>query len=234
MKSSTINRDTLNLALEITDFDLGTIEAVTQSFPFVRIQIRTVAIPIEFKSNDGRVVEFGISQSSLEPMDYFSIGGLDKLLSGSIDRPLTGIRGFKLKLKLHLKGDFIFSDEKESKCLDGDFLKGAFPTGNGIEGGLFESWFSLKALPKPPAIEIFRPIIANAIVDPQLVQNLMTKLKPRGTPTVSDLANSSSKDLAKKLSVTDTNIIRSLSEVIIKAKEFEANYANVKDVISKY
>ena len=135
---------------------------------------------------------------------------------------------------MQVNGDFVCSDEEESKCLDGNFFRANFPTGNGVEGSTFESWFSLKALPKPPTIEVFRSVIANTITDPQLVQNLIKKIKPRGSPTVGDLAKSSSKDLSRKLNVSDSNTIRSISEVIIKAKEFEANYTNIKEVISKY
>ena len=43
---------------------------------------------------------------------------------------------------IRLKGDFIYN--KNGKCLDGNYLKGVLPSGNGCEGGLFESWFGIK------------------------------------------------------------------------------------------
>jgi hypothetical protein len=40
-----------------------------------------------------------------------------------------------------LKGDFI--QDYRGRAVDGDFLCGSLPTGNGVEGGTFESWFQL-------------------------------------------------------------------------------------------
>ena len=43
-----------------------------------------------------------------------------------------------------LKGDHIMSVERNgepSKALDGNFIGGVLPSGNGIQGGDFVSWF---------------------------------------------------------------------------------------------
>ncbi len=48
------------------------------------------------------------------------------------------------EFKVILKGDFIMSEEennKDIKALDGNFIGGQFPSGNGVQGGDFESWF---------------------------------------------------------------------------------------------
>ncbi len=44
-----------------------------------------------------------------------------------------------------LRGSSILS--KDKKALDGDFIGGKFPTGNGSQGGDFFSWFTLKSAP---------------------------------------------------------------------------------------
>jgi hypothetical protein len=49
-----------------------------------------------------------------------------------------------------LKSDFIMSAEesgKIAKALDGNFIGGKLPSGNGTQGGDFESWFYVE--PKP-------------------------------------------------------------------------------------
>lgn len=54
------------------------------------------------------------------------------------------------EFKVIVKGDFIMSveeDEKSAKALDGNFIGGELPSGNGTQGGDFESWFSVE--PKP-------------------------------------------------------------------------------------
>ena len=43
------------------------------------------------------------------------------------------------ELKVVLKSDFII--DKEGKALDGNFIGGKLPSGNGYQGGDFESWF---------------------------------------------------------------------------------------------
>lgn len=52
-----------------------------------------------------------------------------------------------MRLILRLKGDFITSI-RDNRCLDGNFLKGTLPSGNGSEGGLFESWIRLTLNPQ--------------------------------------------------------------------------------------
>ena len=54
------------------------------------------------------------------------------------------------EFKVLLKSDFIMSVEekcKPAKALDGNFIGGRLPSGNGTQGGDFESWFYVE--PKP-------------------------------------------------------------------------------------
>jgi len=55
------------------------------------------------------------------------------------ENPSAGYR-----IIIRLKGDFIYSEN--GQCLDGNHLKGVLPSGNGCEGGIFESWFDIKYL----------------------------------------------------------------------------------------
>ena len=51
---------------------------------------------------------------------------------------------------VELKGDFILSagdDCVPARALDGNFINGTLPSGNGTPGGDFESWFSIAAKP---------------------------------------------------------------------------------------
>lgn len=45
------------------------------------------------------------------------------------------------EIKVALKSDFI--QDKDEKALDGNFIGGKLPSGNGFQGGDFESWFKL-------------------------------------------------------------------------------------------
>ncbi len=76
---------------------------------------------------------------------YFSTSGILKNFS-------------RLKLLFRIKGDFVC--DTKGKCLDGNFLTGLLPTGDGREGGLFESWISLK-LPIITAIDF--QIVPNSV-----------------------------------------------------------------------
>lgn len=52
------------------------------------------------------------------------------------------------KFMVVLKSDFIMSKDEPGKALDGNFIGGELPSGNGTQGGDFISWFSLK----PPSL----------------------------------------------------------------------------------
>lgn len=43
------------------------------------------------------------------------------------------------QLRVLLRGDFVV-DAQNKRAIDGNFLRGDLPTGDGVEGGLFESW----------------------------------------------------------------------------------------------
>lgn len=55
------------------------------------------------------------------------------------------------ELMVIIKGDFIMGcreDEKPAKALDGNFVGGQLPSGNGTQGGDFVSWFYVEAKPE--------------------------------------------------------------------------------------
>ena len=54
-------------------------------------------------------------------------------------------------LLVHLRGDFVLDTYDPPRAIDAEFVRGQLPTGDrprgskvGIQGGLFESWFTLK------------------------------------------------------------------------------------------
>jgi hypothetical protein len=49
------------------------------------------------------------------------------------------------KFVIVLKSDFIISEDKPHKALDGNFIGGKLPSGNGTQGGDFVSWFHVEA-----------------------------------------------------------------------------------------
>lgn len=51
------------------------------------------------------------------------------------------------KFMVVLKSDFIMSKDEPGKALDGNFIGGKLPSGNGTQGGDFISWFSLAPPP---------------------------------------------------------------------------------------
>ncbi|KAF5424734.1 hypothetical protein C5S42_12435 [Candidatus Methanomarinus sp.] len=53
------------------------------------------------------------------------------------------------KFMVVLKSDFIMSKDGLGKALDGNFIGGKLPSGNGTQGGDFISWFSLR----PPSLD---------------------------------------------------------------------------------
>jgi hypothetical protein len=51
------------------------------------------------------------------------------------------------KIRVIAKGDFIRDDSSKQRAIDGDHLPPWLPncpTGDGIEGGTFESWIAIK------------------------------------------------------------------------------------------
>lgn len=52
--------------------------------------------------------------------------------------------------KIVLRSDYIL-DDGTNRALDGNFIGGIFPSGNGTQGGDFVSWFYAEANPKPPS-----------------------------------------------------------------------------------
>ena len=51
------------------------------------------------------------------------------------------VRGFRIFARVVVKCDFLI--DEEGRPVDGNHLDGKVPTGNGVRGGDFESWFEL-------------------------------------------------------------------------------------------
>jgi hypothetical protein len=118
MKQTTINTNTLSLTLEETYHDSE------------RVRISKEEIPIEIEYPEKNEVKFW---PNLEPSNS----------RAAVAAVASTASILKRRLIIQLKGDFVCSDEKESKCLDGNHLKGERSTGNDCEGGLFESWLTV-------------------------------------------------------------------------------------------
>lgn len=121
MKQTTINSRTLGLTLEVTSREGKQLERI-------RISKNEMPAIIQFPEEfPGKLIQKGqMVKFWLNPFAF---------------PDLTLVNRIRLRLIIQLKGDFVCSsDEKESKCLDGNHLKGKRPTGDGSEGGLFESW----------------------------------------------------------------------------------------------
>jgi hypothetical protein len=58
------------------------------------------------------------------------------------DPTTNNVQTLPLLCRVTVLCDFLL-DKKNSKAVDGDFLGGVLPTGNGVPGGAFESWFSV-------------------------------------------------------------------------------------------
>ena len=47
----------------------------------------------------------------------------------------------KTMCRIVLRCDFLVDKENQALVVDGDFLRGVLPSGDGVPGGIFESWF---------------------------------------------------------------------------------------------
>src|SRR5262249_40509520 len=67
------------------------------------------------------------------------------------ERNFTALRDeFGVEITLHSSNIYALGqDEKPNKALDGDFIGGQLPTGNGTPGGDFFDWFQVTAQPQP-------------------------------------------------------------------------------------
>jgi hypothetical protein len=60
----------------------------------------------------------------------------------AFDEPPLGGQQTQRELFVRLRGDFVLTGPaSDPRALDANFLLGRLPTGDGVEGGLFESWF---------------------------------------------------------------------------------------------
>jgi hypothetical protein len=60
-----------------------------------------------------------------------------------IDREMKALKLKRAMVRVELLCEFLVGEKKLP--VDGDFLRGQMPTGDGIPGGEFESWFFLDA-----------------------------------------------------------------------------------------
>lgn len=139
MDKSTINHKTLSLTYVRYEFESG-------ELGYVEKIIEKREVPIYFKDSPENEVVFSPVETSMAATTTTTVttAVAEHGLSASyaLSNAIELKRNIGIRLIIQLKGDFVL--DSKGKCLDGNFLKGKLPTGNGCEGGLFESWFDLK------------------------------------------------------------------------------------------
>jgi hypothetical protein len=136
MNERTLNHNTVSLTLEVHRY---LAEAEGRAF-----WVERIPIPISpVCSLKGENTVLTIKLATLDK----TVRGLRKYFDeNSIADTGEAGQGFLYRLRaiIEVKGDFVTG--KNGFCLDGEHLRGDFKTngtGNGVEGGTFESWFSL-------------------------------------------------------------------------------------------
>lgn len=77
-----------------------------------------------------------------------------------VDRQILGhLFDYPVDTLIELHGDFVLDTEKEPRAIDAEFVRAAFQTGDGpdgsefgLQGGLFESWFTFSHIHEPSPI----------------------------------------------------------------------------------
>lgn len=82
--------------------------------------------------SDSVITTFTVDADPLED----TVMGIQLVRTNNFD-----VLGFPGLYKIVIKGDFIV--DEVGRSLDGNFLRGQVPTGDRIEGGTFESWFTV-------------------------------------------------------------------------------------------
>jgi hypothetical protein len=123
MDTSTINDSTVCLSLECYKKDVH-----IPIFEKIEIAIKPFCTTLNTKKTNLQIVLSRVNFME-RAYNYFSANGINENYS-------------KVRLRFQIKGDFVC--DAKGKCLDANFLRGKLPTGDGKEGGLFESWITLK------------------------------------------------------------------------------------------
>ena len=126
MNVNTINEDTVSATLECYSSDRKKNPFIEKKDLVIRPEIGQVGL-LPGRKTTLRIV---LDRRIFGEMEYGYFGN-DVLKSFS-----------KLRFVIRIKGDFVLGTN--GKCLDGDFLGGKLPSGDGSEGGLFESWVIFK------------------------------------------------------------------------------------------
>ncbi len=118
---------------------------------FCRCPLNGTIVPVEFQESGGLIFEATEVSSPVAPGVAFILDREKSVLVGSI---LEAKPPFN-DLWIQLRGDFV-KDEK-GRAIDAEFVRAELPTGDrpdpqtlpldkqpGIQGGLFESWFTIK------------------------------------------------------------------------------------------
>lgn len=164
------------------------------------LKLERLEIPVSIKSASEKAVVFSKAPMHRDVEKYFTQSDLQAQVK-------EGLK-FKLRLIIKLRGDFVMTKAdlamktgEKQKCLDGNFLRGQLPTGDGCEGGLFESWFSFDVQETGEDLgdlEICQKLakdLKEAGINPQ---ELAKKLKDMGIRLL-DLLKLDPSTLAKKL-----------------------------------
>lgn len=216
MKKETINTDVLRLILEVTveaqESEMKRIAILsrvlmteeTEKTTSTAISIQRIDLPVKIKSVSAQEVVFSISPTNLS--------SLRLLLS---DEHLRNMIANKLRLRLRLivqlEGDFVF-DEKGRRCLDADFLRGKLPTGNGCEGGLFESWFSVEIPEVLEQLELSNKMKATLTAAGKTMEIMVAKANAEGI-RMADYPKYTPADLAVKLDIPEEAAAEAISTV---------------------
>lgn len=100
-------------------------------------------------------------------------------------------------VRIVIKCDFL--KDQDSKCVDGNFLSGILPTGDGVAGGQFESWFELTDYNELFDIIIKNTELASSIFGPLDSNNRLLEFDQLMPPNLDKHEDSVLKDLFKDL-----------------------------------
>jgi hypothetical protein len=164
-------------------------------------------LPFEIKSADSQTIVFSRVKTDSNNERLL----LDeKYLKNLIAKKLK----LRLRLIIQLKGDFISGEN--TKCLDGNFLRGVLPSGNDCEGGLFESWVSVEIPGVSEELQISPKVTEELSTAGKTVDEIVEKTRDTGLK-IQDLQKFTPTELSSKLNIPEA----AASEVISTVKTVE-------------
>jgi hypothetical protein len=223
INSKTLNTDVINITLELTVTAVrGEIQRIVSGIRFflpeesaaelsnetaLLTYLERIPLPVSIVSVADQEVVFAIAKTNL-----FAASAL--LRSESLRNLLAHKTQLKLRLIIQLKGDFV-TDKASTQYLDAHFLRGYRSFGYDIEGGMFESWFSVHLPEVVERLELdFSANVQDALRERgkklnDIIENILSAdLK------IADLKILSREDLVKLLGLPDEVATSSLPDSI--------------------